>query len=285
MEKSLTLKALALFIITGAAYTISTLTIQTQPQYFRTAGYALLSIFIIIAIKSAVKVEKKSKITESLRYAFIFLLIQSLAMILVSLNIQPQLFNLFNIFYFIGYFMFAVALYHLFKNVFIQTSNSKTAITVIITLLAALLFTCYAQPLTLSNAPLINKIFGLASAFIDVIVTTGLAILMILLNSKLFIKVYKWALLAITLALVRDFIQIPSRLLETNYTWNPLKLTAFLAAMLAYISITHFLEQQNEDPLSNLSTNTSKTPFLSTNKLKPRKNIKNLPPFFPNFQC
>jgi hypothetical protein len=264
LKKNLTLKALILFIITGAVYTIATLTIQTQPQYFRAAGYTLLSIFIIIAITSAVKVEKKSKITESLRYAFIFLLIQSLAMILVSLNIQPQLFNLFNIFYLIGYFMFAVALYHLFRNVFFQTSNSKIAIAAIITLLAALLFTYYAQPLILSNAPLINKIFGLTSALIDVIVTTGLAILMIFLNSKLFIKVYKWALLAITLALVRDFIQIPSRLLETTYTWNPLKLAAFLAAMLAYISITHFLEQQNESPLSNLPTANSRVQQPST---------------------
>ncbi len=246
-KASLTVKAVIVFIVFTSIYAILSFNISLPAYFFRACGYALLSIFIVIALTAASKVKAKSKINEMLYYSFILLLIQSITMMLSTLDIYPQFLLLFNTFYIIGYLFFVAALYFLFKGVFIQKSNVKTKIVsafIITLLLIAFIF--YAQPLMLSNASALNKAYALTSALVDIIVTTGLIVLMIFINSKLFIKTYKWALLAISLALARDFIMIPSRLLETTYTWNLTKLLAFIFAMLAYISITRFLEQQDQ---------------------------------------
>ncbi|MCL5011314.1 MAG: hypothetical protein M1594_00225 [Candidatus Marsarchaeota archaeon] len=240
----------ALFVVFSLTLLFSSYIVQAPPEFFRALGYSLLSVLIVIALTSAFKIRKKSKIFEMLFYSFIFLLVQSVSRIFYALNFYPDFFNLFNFLYVIGYLFFVAALYYLFRNVFIQRTKTKLIASLLVILTFALAFAVYAQPMIFSTASLTSKVYAMASSMIDVIVTTGLVVLMVYINSRMFVRVYGWALLAIALALGRDFILIPARLFATSYVWNFTELLAFIFAMLAYVSITKFLEMQNNKTFS-----------------------------------
>lgn len=161
--------------------------------------------------------------------ATIFRLFSDLGIIPVSLSV---------ILIAIAYVTILASALNIFSDVFIPKQYENAAIaTMLVIFIIALAFQFHS--FYFSGIPSLQKIYYLLIQPADLIMMLSTILLVIIINSKLFLKVYGWLILAFILLFISDFFGVGSRVTVLHNAWDLRDVLVFIV----YLCFINFIRQ------------------------------------------
>lgn len=177
------------------------------PLYVTILSQLMVVLLLAVLVFIIGKAGEKIKSMKVLLYAFVLSLAYNLIYLFSDLLSVSQPYVLFVAADFIGlltYFVFIEALYYIFKEVFIPVTSKKVVAITLVSIVIAVLFYQITSPIINSSNTMEVKIVSLIEPFIDLLLAISFALILILVHTPKFIRIYGWLITAVLFLLVSN---------------------------------------------------------------------------------
>jgi hypothetical protein len=187
-------------------------------EAYASLGFLFIALVLLTAIST---VKEKLKSFNSFFYAILTISISIVLELVYDFSSISVFFYFYEILMVAGYLMFAISVYFLMQDVYIQLTKKKIIISSLIIIAIVAAFTYfYFNPIMHSNVSNAQKFYALIIPTLDVILAAGVALIMVSVKSAKFWSGYAGLLVAIVFLIIGDLIDVNYRLATVGMFWN-----------------------------------------------------------------